>query len=90
MIYLRLKQKQKTMNKLPIPQKSRIEWRNMVSGTINHQFKNYVLQVQINEAQKKIANKQITVDKAVDDIYVLCEKYALAVQVDFKAIFKTW
>ena len=75
---------------ITIPPKNRIEWRQMVTGEIIYQFQNYVLQMQIHGAQKKIARKEITIERAIDDLYDLCQKYALAVQNDFKQIFKTW
>jgi len=78
------------MAEVTIPQKNRIEWRQMILGEIKHQFQNYVLQLQVHEAQKKIANNEISIEKAIDDLYDLCQKYALAVQRDFKQIFKTW
>jgi len=73
-----------------IPPKNRIEWQQMISGEIKHQFKNYVLQVHIHEAQKKIAQNVITFEIAIENLYDLCQKYSLAVQNDLKQIFKTW
>lgn len=73
-----------------IPPKSRPEWRNIVQGRTDQQFKNYVLQMRVNQAINDIENGDISVSQAVDAIYELCSKYALAVQVDLKKIFKTW
>ena len=43
-----------------------------------------------NEYQRKIDRGVLTVEDATEDLYQLCEKYAIAVQNDFKEIFKEW
>lgn len=73
-----------------IPPKEREEWKKLVLAQIDHRFQNFVLQIKSDEFSKKISDENLTVEQAVDEIYVLCEKYALAVQNDFKQIFKTW
>ncbi len=75
---------------ISIPPKSRSEWRDMITGKIEHNYGNYVLQMKIHQAKKEVAAGTTPVNKAIDDIYELCSKYALAVQNDFKTIFKTW
>lgn len=73
-----------------IPPKTRPEWSKIISGDISHEFKNYVLQLSIYQMRKDISKGKITINRAVDDLYNLCNKYSLAVQSDLKAIFKTW
>jgi hypothetical protein len=73
-----------------IPPKSRMEWRLIVNGVIKHHFQNYVLQMKVNDFQNRIRLQEMTVDKAVDELYNLCIKYTIAVQIDIKTIFKTW
>ena len=77
-------------NKATIPDKSREEWRKIVTGEIEHQFKNFVLQMKSSDYKFKIESNELTVSEAVNELYSLCEKYALAVQDDFKQIFKEW
>lgn len=74
----------------PIPPKSRPEWRKLITGEIQYEFKNYVLQLRIYQIRKDIEHGRTTLDKSIDQLYDLCRKYSLAVQADFKEIFKTW
>ncbi len=73
-----------------IPPKDRPEWAKMINGELEHNFRNYVLQTRTYQLRKSVTNKQITMQKAINELYELCSKYALAVQADFKIIFKTW
>ncbi len=73
-----------------IPAKSRPEWSQIVTGRLAYTFKNYVLQMRTHQMQKDIADKKINAQQAVDALYDLCSKYALAVQPDMKEIFKQW
>ena len=78
------------MSNLTIPPKSRMEWNQMVTGVVRHSYTNYVLQMKVHQASKDVAANKITASAAVDALYDICSKYALAVQVDLKAIFKNW
>jgi len=73
-----------------IPEKSRMEWKMMVKAEVVHTYKNFVLQLQLHQIQKDVKTNKTTVLQAVDIIYNLCLKYALAVQEDLKVIFKNW
>ncbi len=81
---------QQTNQKYTIPPRDRKEWEMIVTGQIDHYFKNFVLQMKSNEYQRKIDRGVLTVEDATEDLYQLCEKYAIAVQNDFKEIFKEW
>jgi hypothetical protein len=76
--------------KRQLPDKSRNEWRQIILGEIDYDFKNYVLQVQLHQIRKDIRSGKLGVEEAIDQIYNLCSKFPLAVQRDFKHIFKTW
>ena len=76
--------------KKTIPPKERTEWRKILNGEIQHQFSNYVLQLQFHQAQKDIKRKKIDIEQAISNIYELCSKYTLAVQIDLRQIFKSW
>lgn len=78
------------MDKLSIPPKQREEWRKMITGEITHKYSNFALQMSLSQVKKDLAEKKIEMNAAVDKIYDLCAKYALACQIDFKQIFKTW
>lgn len=73
-----------------LPPKSRVEWSKLISGEIDHKFKNYVLQIRIYQMRKDITMGKLTLSTAVDQLYELCTKYSLAVQADCKEIFKKW
>ncbi|MBO7141696.1 MAG: hypothetical protein J6V76_01100 [Bacteroidales bacterium] len=73
-----------------IPSKSRPEWAKLITGEIQHEFKNYVLQLRIYQIRKDIEHGRTTVEKSLDSLYELCMKYSLAVRADFKEIFKSW
>lgn len=73
-----------------IPDKNRPEWREMIMGETEIEFHNYVLQMQVTQMRRLVKYNQLSYEEALDKIYTLCNKYALAVQTDFKKIFKTW
>lgn len=75
---------------ITIPPKDRAEWRKIITGEIEHEYKNYVLQAKIHQMRKDLSYKKITINHATDELYELCLKYALAVQLDCKQIFKNW
>jgi hypothetical protein len=76
--------------KYTIPPKHREEWRKLVAGQLEYKCRNFVLQMMTEEYKNKISTGRITVEQAIDEMYQTCEKYALAVQNDFKQIFKAW
>ena len=75
---------------LTIPPKSRMEWRQLVTGRLQIEFKNYVLQMKVEQAKESIKNGTKTTEQAIDELHALCEKFALAVQIDCQKIFKQW
>jgi hypothetical protein len=77
-------------NSQPTPPKSRPEWGKLITGEIPYIFKNYVLQLRIYQVRKEIEQGKTTVEKSIDLLYDLCQKYSLAVEADLKEIFKTW
>ena len=76
--------------KITIPSINREEWGKMITGKIKHQYQNYVLQIQLNSLKRQVSNQEISLKEAIKQIYDLSLKYALAVQSDFKQIFKAW
>jgi hypothetical protein len=78
------------MGNLTIPPKDRIEWKQIVTGALKHNYQNYVLQMKVHQACKDVASQKVTVNEAIDSLYGISLKYALAVQTDFTTIFKTW
>ncbi len=70
-----------------IPDKTRPEWRFLVTGYKQYKLTNYVLQMKVYQAIKNIKNNKKTVQTAIDEIHSLCEKYELAVKNDMKTIF---
>ena len=77
-------------NSSPIPPRSLAEWSKLITGEIQHEFKNYVLQLRIYQIRKDIEHGRTTVERSVDSLYELCMKYQLAVAQDCKEIFKVW
>jgi hypothetical protein len=74
-----------------IPDKKRPEWEKIImSNEGEYNYSNYVLQVQITKLHNEVKSNKISINEAIDSLYNLCSKYALAVQEDFKQIFKTW
>lgn len=70
-----------------IPNKSRKEWKELVTGRSPHNFANYVFQLKVNQAVQDIQNGTISVEEAVSELYELCEKYEKAVKPDLEKIF---
>lgn len=78
------------MNRVSIPPKDRVEWQKMITGEIEHKFRNYVLQMKVHHARREINENSITLEDAIESLYTLCQKYIYAVQNDFEDIFKEW
>lgn len=76
--------------KYTIPDKNREEWKQLVTAQIEHRFRNFVLQMKSAEYKQKIEQGNMSILEAIEDMHELCSKYALAVQSDFKEIFKEW
>lgn len=72
-----------------IPDKTRKEWYDLVTGKSNHIFTNFVLQLQVNKAKREVSNGEKQPDEAVEELYILCNKYQKAVKRDMDAIFNT-
>jgi len=70
-----------------IPSKDRPEWKNLLSAESNIELNNFVLQMKITQAKKDIKKGKKSIDKAIDEIYSLCLKYALAVKQDINMVF---
>lgn len=75
---------------LTIPGRGRLEWRQMISGEIQVEYQNFVLQMQVTQMQKSVKKRKLSQQEALDKLYSLCDKYKLAVQSDLRQIFKTW
>ncbi len=78
------------MAELTIPSKNRLEWKQIVTGELQHNYSNFVLQMKVHQANKDVSSGKKTVNNAISEIYDICLKYSLAVQTDCKLIFKTW
>lgn len=78
------------MEKHTIPPKDRDEWKQIVTGGLEHRYNNFVLQMKVHQANKDVASGNVSADEAVESLYEICIKYTLAVQNDLKTIFKTW
>ncbi len=70
-----------------IPDKTRPEWRYLVTGYKKYKLTNYVLQLKVNKAIKDVKSNTKSIQSSIDEIYSLCQKYELAVQNDMKTIF---
>lgn len=70
-----------------IPEKTRKEWNELLTGKINVKLENFVLQMQIDQTKLAIQNSNMKLDEGITKIYNLCIKYALAVRNDMNTIF---
>ncbi len=73
-----------------IPPIEREEWGKLLTGEIKHAYKNYVLQTKTYQMQKDVASGKLPLNKAIAELYALCEKYNLAVLSDLRIIFISW
>ena len=75
---------------ISIPSKERKEWGQILRKEIEHSFQNFVLQMTVHKLQNKLKDGQLTEQEAIDELFELCSKYALAAQNDCISIFKEW
>ena len=70
-----------------IPEKTRKEWRDLLTGQINVKLENFVLQMKIDQTKRAIQNSKIDIEEGANRIYDICVKYSLAVRKDMETIF---
>ena len=70
-----------------IPKKNRPEWRKLLTGQLDVQIENFVLQMQVDNTRRAINSSKMTVEQGIDKIHELCVKYTLAVKSDMNTIF---
>ncbi len=76
------------METFVVPPRERPEWKQLVNGQLQYEFKNYAFKVFIFQLSKDIERGKRTVDEAADELYKLCCKYEYGVREDCKNIFK--
>lgn len=74
---------------LMLPEKTHPEWRKLVKGEKIYPLQNFVLQLKVTQTAKDIKAGKVSVEKAIEDIYALCEKYKHAVMKDMERIFNS-
>lgn len=79
-----------TTRNYSIPPIDRVEWKDLVTSKIDHQFQNFVLQMKTDQFNRQIQDGNISIQDAVNGLHQLCSKYVVAVQGDIKKIFKDW
>jgi hypothetical protein len=70
-----------------IPNKSSPEWKMLITGAITHNFSSFSLQMTVSRLRISCEMNRLTMDEAVDELYIMCNKYKLAVQKDIDIIF---
>ena len=72
-----------------IPDRSCIEWEEIVLGKLKHNFSNFVLQMKVDQAINDVRNDRKSTVAAIDELYILCSKYEKAVRKDLDRIFNS-
>lgn len=70
-----------------IPDKSKQEWYDLVTGNRTWKLTNFVLQMKVNQSIKSIKENKASPEEMVSQIYDLCNKYEIAVKSDIATIF---
>jgi len=70
-----------------IPDKNQPEWRDLLTGKKNYKFRNFVLQMKVNQLTKDVEEQKYSTQEAIDQLYELCCKYQLAVKNDIEMVF---
>jgi len=72
-----------------IPDKTRKEWQELVTGRLNVPLQNFFFQMKLTQTKNLLAKDKISVETAVEDIYNLCVKFSKAKNMDkdIEAIF---
>jgi len=72
-----------------VPDKSRKEWQELVTGRLNVPLQNFFFQMKLTQTKNLLANGKISIEKAVEDMYNLCVKFSKAKNMnkDIEAIF---
>ncbi len=72
-----------------IPSKHRHEWADLFVGPKELKLSNFILQMKVTNARKKIKEGSLSLNQAIDEIYDLCKKYqkAIGMEDDIRKIF---
>ncbi|MGI6479342.1 MAG: hypothetical protein ACOX0M_07855 [Salinivirgaceae bacterium] len=70
-----------------IPDKSKKEWLDLVTGKGDYKLTNFVLQMKVSQAINDVNSGRIKPQKAVDEIHSLFTKYEKATARDLEEIF---
>ncbi len=70
-----------------IPDKSKKEWLDLVTGKGDYKLTNFVLQMKVSQAVSDVNSGRIKPQKAVDEIHSLFTKYEKATARDLEEIF---
>ncbi len=72
-----------------LPSKHRREWADLLIGSHEIKLTNFILQMKVTNARKKIKEGSLSLSDAIDEIYDLCEKYqkAIGMENDIRQIF---
>ncbi len=72
-----------------LPSKNRREWADLLVGPNEIRLTNFILQMKVTNARKKIKEGSLSLSDAINEIYDLCEKYQKAIGMadDIRQIF---
>jgi len=73
-----------------IPDKSRPEWRMIITGKIKPELASFSLIHKINSLVKQYKTRQINLDQAIYELYEMCRKYEPIYRKDLKLIFDSY
>ena len=71
-----------------IPDKSRKEWSEIISGNNELKIQSFSLKMKITNLRKAYTLKMTNMKDAVDDLYKTCIKYEKLYKNDLEQIFK--
>ena len=72
-----------------VPEKSRPEWAELISGKIDPELSSFSLKMKVNSVRQLVKAGQLSLNDAIDDLYDLCIKYEKIYTEDINKVFKT-
>jgi len=70
-----------------IPEITRPEWKDLITGKIKPHISSFSLQMKLSTLLKSYSHKLVSLDEAVKDLHEMCERYEKIYKADIDKIF---
>ena len=72
-----------------MPSKNNKKWKDLLTSEVEVSLKNFFFQMKVTQARDQIQKGSVTIESAIEDLHVLCNKFSAAnnMQEDLESVF---